>query len=229
MRSFLHDILCAVLPRRCSGCGTPLCSGERFWCIPCTFVWTRHVQAGQNRFQGRLNWTFGWSWLNLRSVEEKTLVHDLKYGGNPLLGIELGWAMAKEWLAGNTDEFRIHADWSLVPVPLHPRRERRRGYNQSMQLALGWSQCTDMPVAPLCIRSHAGRSFTRYNRSQRIARGNNPFSWKDPASPLTPVSQGLIVIDDVVTTGSTLESMYGCLRNNWSGPLAFITLADAAA
>jgi len=228
MRSMLCDILSTVLPRRCSACGTPLDAKERFWCISCAFIWTRHVQPGLLRFEGRLNWAHSWSWLNLRNPEEKALVHDLKYGGNPLLGVELGRAMAREWLEERTLGQTMHSEWSLVPVPLHPRRQRKRGYNQSMQLALGWSQCTDMTIAPLCVRSEAGRSFTRYNRSQRVARGNNPFSWKESASPLTPSTQGLIIIDDVVTTGSTLESMHGALRSQWPGPLAFVTLADAA-
>ncbi|MBL6645780.1 MAG: ComF family protein [Flavobacteriales bacterium] len=228
VKSILHDIFTAVLPRRCSSCGTPLAARERFWCIPCGFHWSRHVQTAHQRFQGRLNWAHAWSWLKLQGAEERSLVHALKYGGNPQLGVALGMAMAEEWMIRSSHAQRTYRHWSLVPVPLHPQRQRKRGYNQGMQLAIGWSQRTGMSIAPLCIRTDAGRSFTGYNRRQRMARRNNPFTWKETAPPLAPETQGLFLIDDVVTTGSTLESMNEALRKNWTGPMAFVTLADAA-
>ena len=228
MKSILHDMFTAILPRRCSSCGTPLAAREQFWCIPCGFHWSRHVQTAHQRFQGRLSWAHTWSWLKLQGQEERSLAHTLKYGGNPQLGVALGVAIAEEWLAMTRQAAIACRHWSLVPVPLHPRRQRKRGYNQSMQLAIGWSQRTGMSIVPVCIRTHAGRSFTGYNRRQRMARRNNPFSWKASAPPLAPETQGLILIDDIVTTGSTLESMHEALRENWSGPMAFVTLADAA-
>lgn len=228
MWSCLHHLETALFPRRCAACGTPLDTAERHWCMGCAFGWVRHASNGLQRFGGRLDWTFGWSWLTLQAQEQRSLVHALKYRGDPALGVHLGRWMAKEWRATPSGSAVIDPQWMLVPVPLHRKRQRRRGYNQSAQLALGWSEETGMPIAPLCIRSRAGRSLTRYNRSQRMARRNNPFSWNDAAPPPTPTAQGLIVIDDVVTTGSTLESMHRTLRTNWSGPLAFITLADAA-
>lgn len=228
MKSILRDVFTAVLPRRCSSCGTPLAARERFWCIPCGFHWSRHVQTAHWRFQGRVNWVHAWSWLKLQGKEERSLVHALKYGGNPQLGVALGEAMAEEWMSMNSPSQHMCSQWSVVPVPLHPRRQRKRGYNQSMQLAMGWSRRTGMTIAPLCLRTRAGQSFTRFNRKQRMARGINPFSWKESAPLLAPEAQGLFLIDDVVTTGSTLESMHEALRKNWTGPMAFVTLADAA-
>ena len=228
VKAILRDILTAVLPRRCSSCGTPLAARERFWCIPCGFSWCRHVQVAQRRFQDRLTWAHAWSWLTLQGEEERSLVHALKYGGSPQLGIDLGMAMAEEWVATTKTAQRLCHHWSVVPVPLHPRRQRKRGYNQSMQLAIGWSHRTGMTIDPLCIRTDAGRSFTRFSRSQRMARRKNPFAWKETPSITPALVRGLIIMDDVVTTGSTLESMHDTLRKHWSGPLAFITLADAA-
>ena len=157
---------------------------------------------------------------------ERELVHALKYNGDPTLGRRLGATMAREFSALRKDQ-NIE-NWSVLPVPLHKRRRRKRGYNQSALLAEGWSSVTGMHCTPLLLRKHAGQSFTRFNRNQRIARQTAPFDWPDTHTALHESNKGYIILDDVITTGSTLESMHRTLRTRWQGPLAFVTLADAA-
>lgn len=228
MVSVFHDVIQAVLPRRCVACGRPLDRHEQHWCSICAFSWLRQSPTGLNRFEHRMEWAFGWSWLAMAGHTERGLTHALKYSGDPSLGIALGMTMAQEWASAKRHvRHSATSSWIVVPVPLHPRRQRKRGYNQSMQLARGWSKHTGMSIASLCIRSDPGRSLTRSNRRQRMARKELPFSWQNKNALLPPATPGLIIIDDVVTTGSTLESMYCTLRKHWTGPVAFVTLADA--
>jgi len=215
----------ALIPKRCGSCGTPLSKEEINWCGLCEFSWVRHSGHAHCRFGERLDWRLQWSWLRLATPLERQLVHSLKYDGDASLGHALGARMAREFTMGQApQDFK---SWSIVPVPLHRRRLRQRGYNQSMQLARGWSAVTGMQITPLLMRKNAGQSFTRFNRSQRIALHSVQFDWPETPSTMPENIPGCIIIDDVITTGSTLESMHHSLRRRWHGPLAFITLADA--
>jgi predicted amidophosphoribosyltransferase len=228
MRPLLADMLHTVMPRRCASCGTPLHVMEQHWCCLCAFMWVRITHASTSRFDGRMDWAFGWSWLSMAQPFVRPLVHAMKYNGNPQLGAALGSAMAEEWVAGKNHISALPLDrWKVVPVPLHKRRKRKRGFNQSLQLALGWCKVTGMEIAPVLVRTHSDRSFTRFNRNERIARHRSRFAWDQTLPPPRAEVSGLIIMDDVVTTGSTLESLHHTLRRHWSGPLAYVTLADA--
>ena len=216
----------AIFPRRCASCATPLAPCELWWCGPCEFVWTRHPVQTTQRFGMRLDWTFGFSWLRMARPEERRMVHNLKYGGRAHLGVELGKAMARELQGSSVDHFSN--DWALVPIPLHRRRQRQRGYNQSEQLASGWSQVTGAPMLTALERPRTGKSQTKFGRADRIRAGRNPFVWNPNCPVPCPAPQGILFIDDVITTGSTLEKAHAAARLHWKGPLAYITMADAA-
>ncbi len=157
--------------------------------------------------------------------EERRLVHHLKYGGNATLGKELGKTMARELTA--SPHMPSCAHWSVVPIPLHWRRKRQRGYNQSEQLASGWSALTHMNTMNLLSRPKAGVSLTKMNRAQRLTHGKNPFTWLPPPALQLDTLHGMLIVDDVVTTGSTLERAHTAIRQHWQGPLGFVTLLDA--
>lgn len=216
----------AIFPRRCASCETPLAQWELRWCGPCEFMWTRHPTQTTQRFGMRLDWTFGFSWLRMVRPEERRLVHNLKYSGAAHLGVEIGKAMAKELYGSSVAKFGI--DWALVPIPLHRKRRRQRGYNQSEQLSTGWSYVTGAPLLSALGRPHAGKSLTKFGRAARMRVGQNPFVWNPNHPGLDPAPQGILFIDDVITTGSTLEKAHAAARHHWKGPLAYITMADAA-
>ena len=117
----------------------------------------------------------------------------------------------------------------MVAVPLHRRRQRRRGYNQSELLAKGWQTVTGMPMHPLLVRKHSGQSLTGFGRSQRLSSLEARYHWDSQTDEQLDTKGGLIIMDDVLTTGSTLEHAHHTLRQHWPGPIGFVTLADAAA
>ena len=158
--------------------------------------------------------------------EERRLVHALKYGGDPRLGRLLGRTMALELHQDRGLERLSH--WAVVPIPLHRRRQRKRGYNQSLCLAEGWNEITAMPVLQVLRRIRAGRSLTGYDRRKRIMGEAPRFLWSTSNGDIPLNVEGLILMDDVITTGSTLEEAHLVLRTQWRGPIGFVVMADAA-
>ena len=119
------------------------------------------------------------------------------------------------------------ADWLhgavLVPVPLHPRRERERGYNQSALLAAAFVTVAQAQVASLLRRVRDTRTQTRLSRPERAANVNNAFA----LSPAAVLDGRLtyILIDDVFTTGATLDACATVLRAGGAKSVRVLTLA----
>lgn len=216
----------ALLPRRCACCSTPLTPHERDWCGPCAFDWTRCSNKRTDRFSGGLNWAFEWSWLqNGPRRMESALVHRMKYGGLPNLGVHIGEAMAAEcpiFHRGSPDK------WAMIPIPLHHKKQRQRGFNQSQMLAKGWGDAWKMPLEHALVRPTSGRSLTRLGKSQRLIQTEGLYH---PAPKLPDgwesTLHGCVLIDDVITTGATLEAAYSAVRLFWKGPLGFATVLDS--
>lgn len=125
------------------------------------------------------------------------LITRLKYGGNlqgaGILG-ELLAAWARE---------RIETPQLLIPMPLHPRRLRRRGFNQALELARPLSRSLGIPLDnDLCVRHRDTAQQTGLHKKQRRANVRGAFSLRG-----TPAARHLALIDDVMTTGSTAREL----------------------
>lgn len=162
----------------------------------------------------------------MKGPEERRLVHVLKYGGSDRIGQGLGRAMGREFM--DNGQLSRLTGWTIVPIPLHRRRRRQRGFNQSEALAEGWAEVTGMTIAKVLIRPRSGQSLTQLNRRQRIRRTQGLYA-PDPNLDPTWMDEveGCLLLDDVVTTGSTLASARDALASVWKGPIGFITLLDA--
>ena len=213
----------AAMPRRCASCHGVLLSQEREWCGPCAFSWTRCPTDPRLRFSESSTWAHGWSWLrNGPDQLESHLVHSMKYGVRSDLGVHLGRAMATEWRA-----HRLQPDqWAIVPIPLHRKKQKQRGFNQSSALVRGWSEVTGMNPVDALVRPKSGRSLTRLNRRQRL-RGTHGLYAAHPSLIWPDQVEGVLLLDDVITTGSTLTSARQALAQVWEGPIGFVTLLDA--
>ena len=130
--------------------------------------------------------------------EASRLIYQLKYKGHPEIGEQLGKMAVEEMKESGFFE-GIDA---LVPIPLTPEREKERGYNQSMEIAMGIHLATGIPVISncLCRKAFAG-SQTLKDRRSRQENVINAFQLLRPAD-LT--GKHVLLIDDVVTTGATL-------------------------
>jgi ComF family protein len=116
-------------------------------------------------------------------------------------------------------------DAVLVPVPLHRRKLRERGYNQSLMLAELFSELTGgaSPVAEVLERVQDGESQTAYDRRSRQRRMKNAFAARNGAA-ITP-DQRYVLVDDVFTTGSTLNACAVALRRAGALTLDVVTFA----
>ncbi len=202
-RSLLH----LAFPHVCENCGTDLPDEEHFLCLPCLeLLPCTHFHMYPNNpvekmFWGRIPLTHATAqfYFTKHSPIQK-LMHAFKYKGNKELGLYLGRMMGQQLAASNRFRF-VDA---VIPLPLFYAREKKRGFNQAAILCQGISEILKVPVLTNVVaRTMHTESQTKKNRVQRWQNMKGRFVVKDPG-----LVQGkhLLLVDDVVTTGATLES-----------------------
>ena len=200
--SFLHFIF----PHICSGCGTDLLSEESQLCLRCTNAMpeTNFELYPRNPvekiFWGRLpvqSATAQFYFTKESLIQH--LMHQFKYKKDKPLGFQLGRMMGEQLL--RSGRFMIDA---LVPLPLFPAKEKRRGYNQAAVLCEGMSAILQVPVLQdLVTRSQYTESQTQKGRIERWKNVDGKFIL-DLKTVIDHTH--LLLVDDVVTTGATLEA-----------------------
>jgi ComF family protein len=128
------------------------------------------------------------------------LIHNFKYRGRKDIGLFLGEQIGQVFLkSGKSKEIDI-----ILPVPLHPKKKKKRGFNQSEILARGLSSVLDaeLSTAHLFRKSHSSTQ-TRKSKYQRWENVENIFSLKTPE---TLENKHILLVDDVITTGATIEA-----------------------
>lgn len=206
-------LLDAVLPELCVVCEKPLVNGERFVCLHCLADMPEiEVDNYNDNFIHEVLASThpvykAASWMRYRKGSPYThIILDAKYKGRPALSRWVGRQLAlKLW---NTDFFG-DVD-ALVPVPLNGFKMIKRGYNQSKELSKGISKVTGIDVIDVL---HARRHATQARKDAASRRENTHgvFSVKNPAR-LSRYSH-IILIDDVITTGSTILACADAIRD----------------
>lgn len=197
----------AIVPRRCTVCGGVLVEGETVMCLHCLTTLPRIGvdDFTDNKLTERL--------VSLRAPLERAtalfyysrgsdyvkLIHDTKYNGRPTVGRRL----AREHAARLAGEGFFDGIDLLMPLPLHPLKEWRRGYNQSYEIALGLSEVSGIEIADN-LRTK-GWHGTQTRRSAMERRENVADRYK-VIHPGTLAGLHVLVVDDVITTGSTMLS-----------------------
>jgi ComF family protein len=128
------------------------------------------------------------------------LIHQLKYKGRMDVGIHLGKLLGTD--LAKSEAFQ---DVTLVvPVPLHPGKQRKRGYNQSEQIAIGLAKAMNIGMdATSFVRTVDTETQTR---KSRFARWENVKEIFKVTAPAELANRHILLVDDVITTGATLES-----------------------
>lgn len=207
LSSWWRDIWALLFPPVCAVCGAPLLRGERSVCTfcrvtaPLTGYWREAANPVADRFAGLLPVEQASAFLFFRPRSGwRHLVHDFKYRSQWRLALELGrWYGAE--LAASPLYGGVEA---VVPLPLHPWKQLWRGYNQSAYLAEGIAEALGVPVERRALRRIRNTSAQALKpHRERAANVAGAFRAVDPARL---AGRHLLLVDDVLTTGSTLTA-----------------------
>ena len=195
-----------IYPRLCAACGNVLYYNERVLCLKCytdlprTGYHVHNENEVARLFWGRIPVRNATSFILFNKVSRyRSILHELKYRGQPLVGIEMGRLFGLEL----KDTPYAVADL-IHPVPLHPYKLRRRGYNQSELIARGMAEILGIPVlTDLVARISKTGTQTRKSRYDRWENVRNAFSVCHPEALL---NKHVLLVDDVITTGATIEA-----------------------
>lgn len=219
-------ILDLLFPRVCPVCGRLLLRRERYLCLSCladlpfSFFWSWPNNPSEVCFWGRLNIVRAASLLIYREESPyRKIIHAFKYNGNKGLGRHMG-----EMLARRLRESGLYNDIDvIVPVPLHPLKKWKRGYNQATIIAEAIGRVLGKPVEERVLRR---KKFTStQTKKDSISRWDNvaeAFSIKN-GSKFT--GRHVLLVDDVLTTGATLEACGQHILKQEGCRLSIVTLA----
>ncbi len=206
MRWF-NDLLNLFFPKVCQACGQSLLEQEKVMCFSCLYKLPKtsyhlHDENPVSRvFWGRADIYAASSFLFFsKGGKVQHLIHSLKYKGQQETGVYLGKLFGLDLL--QSDLFK---DVDLVvPVPLHPKKQNERGFNQSDCIAEGLGEAMNIPVVvDNLVRKVHTSSQTKKSRNSRWDNVKDVFALLDPTAF---ENKHILLVDDVLTTGATLES-----------------------
>ncbi|MDF1572229.1 MAG: ComF family protein [Bacteroidales bacterium] len=228
MRRWVHDITGFFFPLYCPVCGNVLHLPGEVICLSCEqkMPFTHYINDPENPvaqlFWGRIEMEGAFSLLRFeKGSKYQPLLHLLKYKGHRKMGVFLGRML------GHALKNSVLSQADLVvPVPLHPKKERIRGYNQSSLIAQGVAEITGIPLHErILFRRENTASQTRRNRYERWENMEDVFGLCREAEGYSDLT--FLLIDDVVTTGSTLEACATTLKRLPGAGIYVATLACA--
>ncbi len=217
-----------LYPNLCVICNESLVRGEELICFQCLHQMPKtnyHLEkdnAVEKRFWGKVPVYRATSYFHFyKGSPFRQLLHELKYRGNKEIGRVMGRFAGVDLL--DTDDF-ASVD-VIVPVPLHPKKQLKRGYNQSEWIARGLSEALNKPVDATHltrIKENATQTkksvFERYQNTQGIFALNDVTVFE---------KKHVLLVDDVLTTGSTLEACALALMESSFVKVSVFTLALA--
>ena len=207
LKSWLEDLLHVFYPHYCEGCGTDVLNREDCLCVRCrvelpeTGFFRIPDNPAEKLFYGRLDVTHaaaGYYYTHDSLIRKLLLA--LKYSNRKDMGLYLGRQMGY-MLKEST---RFDAVDLLLPVPLHPGKERKRGYNQSLLLCEGIASVWPRPIVTNAI---IRKQFTEAQaKKDRVHRWQNMQEVFMPGRTDLVEGKHILLVDDVLTTGATAEA-----------------------
>jgi len=204
--SFWTRLFDLISPRTCAICNTRLSPNEEVICSVCHLhlPFTHHEQTPFDNPMARLFWgqipieKAAALFFYQPGSELAQLIYNLKYFQRPDIGVAMGVMVAKQF---SRHGFFEGID-AIVPIPITRRRRWKRGYNQSEQIAHGIKDVTHLPIYnKVVVREHFSGSQSRKNAIERRENVANAFRLVD-ADKIR--GRHLLLVDDIVTTGSTI-------------------------
>lgn len=196
------------------GCTTALLAQEKVLCIACAthIGLTQHYHIKDNetalRFVGRVRFEYACSFAYFtKNSLLQILMHELKYKGNQEVGTYLG----KQFALAIQKTPWIQTIDVIVPVPLYSKKQATRGFNQSACIGAAMANYLAKPMrVGVLLRNRPTASQTQKSRQERIMNMQDAFTIVDP---LALEGKHVLLVDDVLTTGATIESCILALQS----------------
>lgn len=210
MKTLLNNVLQAaqhaIFPHNCLGCETDILETDSLLCVKCllslpqTHFFSHSANKIHHLFLGRipLQQAAAGFYFTKDGLIQKLIV-ELKYNHNPDVGVYLGELVGKQML--HTAFTTVDA---IVPLPLNEKKEFSRGYNQANLIAQGIAKIMNKPVITNAVERNL---FTKtQTHESRISRWENMQNVFEVTQPHAIAHKHILLVDDVVTTGATLEA-----------------------
>ncbi len=227
-RTLLADFADLLFPTLCLGCGCSLGPNEKILCTTCRINLPETKQHHEpydpvhlNKFAGKVPVAFLASFVYFtKGGTVQKLIHQIKYKGQKEAAKELaGWYGYQL----KTESGWVNQADMLVGVPLHKSRLNQRGYNQADWIAEGLSEALSIPVrTDVLIRKRFNASQTRKNRMERWENVKTVFDVPDHREVAGKI---IILVDDVLTTGATIEACTAELLKAGCQSVGVLTIA----
>lgn len=223
----LKSLFNLLFPKVCLACNTFLLSEEEIICTACRHelpLTNYHLETENElakKFFGRIEFQFAASMMyyHKRGIVHE-LIHNLKYHGHQEIGTFLG-----NWYGEDLKCLEIVTDFDMIiPVPLHKKRLKERGFNQIDTFGIALSQKLNIPFTDtILFRNLYSKTQTKKNFLGRTDLNQEIFS-----AEATEADHGkhFLLVDDVITTGSTLEACARALLKIPGCKLSIVSIAD---
>ncbi len=222
----LEDFVSLFYPRYCRACLNSLVKGEDLLCSQCllempkSYYHLEHDNPFYRKFRGRLPVRHVMTLFKFaKESRVQQVLHALKYKQQPELGEMLGRVYGNDLLQAHyKNSFDL-----IIPVPLHSSRKRIRGYNQSEEFGKGLSEMLGIPCDDtFMVRSEKTETQTHKTKLSRWENVSRIFKVINPE----PIAEKrVLLVDDVVTTGATLEACGQALLNSGCTELSIACIA----
>lgn len=230
LKTIAHSVSHILFPHLCNGCGSDLISGRHLLCLKCynglhrTSFDTLPDNPVEKTLWGRLTYETAMSqyYFSKDTVLQK-LIHQFKYKGNKELAVYLGKCMGESL----QQAARFKNIEAIIPLPLFPDKEKRRGYNQAAALSEGVAAVLHLPVIYNVVhRIRYTETQTHKTRMERWQNVEGVFITKQQSDVQ---NKHLLLVDDVITTGATIEACGNAITEDIAGvSLSIATLAYAS-
>jgi ComF family protein len=223
-KQLIESVATLFSPQFCMNCRGTLLESEQFLCFICEhhLAKSNFHRYEQNplkaKFFGKVPVCDAYAYLRFsRHNAVRKILHALKYGGVPEIGEyfggKFGWFLRENFDLSHFD--------CIVPVPLHADKLKRRGYNQSEVIAKGLSASTQILLKTnLLYRNRATETQTKKNAEERYQNMLKVFDITEK-----PTGLNILLVDDVITTGATLEACALILLKNGCASVSVAALA----
>jgi ComF family protein len=223
---FFDGLVHLLYPKVCAGCGSDLLGRDQLICLDCfnslpvTNFWNNAGNPVEKMFWGRLPLVAAaaFMYFTKKSVIQN-LLHQLKYKGNKEVGMYFGKLMGTHLKSAE----RFSEIDAVIPLPLFYQKERKRGYNQAAVICDGIAETIGKPV----LRNVIGRKTKTetQTRKSRLERWENIDGKFELTRGDIIANRHVLLVDDVITTGATLEACGAELLKGDNVKLSIVSLA----